>query len=144
MSVHNFQIYEVRETRRVQHYSLRTIKTESLARLKVIELARDRRFRHLTRNFELWDGTLSKTKITILRGKILSERAYLLPEKKYNLDKDYELYKKPSLRNAKVGITTGDLTSFIAKGVIDKVICTIGNKSEWTENQKVTSRRLEK
>jgi hypothetical protein len=114
ISVHGFRIVEIRNGQRIDCFHNRpTVRKYSVARIRVFDLARDRRWSHLAiRKFEIWDGIKPIKKFVFENRQLVSEKDYLLFTLKRELDKDYEL----SVRNRKIkqyGHVRGDLNLWI-------------------------------
>jgi hypothetical protein len=122
-AIHGFRIVEMLKGQRIERFPHKTAKRYSIARARIVDLARDLRMKHLgNRVFEIWDGLTAVSIITISDVEIV-DRPYLLPTEKYLLDADRYYSIRNRIKKQNVGRVRGDITSWIKQDAIDPVLC---------------------
>ena len=142
-ATHGYSIIEIRNGRRIAHFEKRSAKTYELARIRIIELNHDRRYKQMDRRFEIWDGINPISVIKFTDTEII-EKPYLLPPRSLqeglDLEKDYTMSVRNRLKNQTIGKKTGDLTSWILQEAGDRELCKIVHKSNFKSVEKTISR----
>jgi len=118
IALHGFRIVETRAGKRIEHFPLRTAKRYELAKCRIMDLCRDRRFKHLPeRFFEIWDGITAVMKITVESSGRYHEKDYLLKPRDMieiqGYERDWDIYTRPRLKNQKTGRDTSDISKWI-------------------------------
>ncbi len=139
--LHGYRIIEVRNAARIECFHNRpTVRKYAVARMRVFDLARDRKWSHLTRTFEIWDGINPIKKFVFSDRKLVSEKDYLLPTLKRDTDKDYELsvqYRKTK----RYDNIRGDLNSWIKDDKrLPRELVQMSNVKDYNPSEKQTRR----
>lgn len=146
-AIHGYRIIEIRNGQRIEHFPHRTVKNYEVARIRIVDLVRNKKWSAPIRYFEIWDGMTALTKITVT-GRNIVAKPYLLQPRDFReaegYERDFEIYRRPRVKNQKVGNTPGDLTNWVKCGAIDKKLCTIGNKANYSAPEKIISRTQNK
>ena len=146
-AIHGFSIIEKRDGLRFQHFPKRsTVKTYDLVKCRVMDLARDRRLKHLpTREFEIWDGINPISRIIIGKG-VYRETPYLLQpthwRERVGYERDHQLAVRNRIKNQSVGRKRGDISEWIKAGPMDRVLCTKGNTESYKKEEKIITRTM--
>jgi hypothetical protein len=100
------------------------------------------------REFQIWDGINPISKLTFVKGHLVSEQDLLIPfykdDRKNKLEEEaiWKEHMKPRIKNQKTGRTAGDMTSWIKKEAGEKVLATMGNKEAWIDSEPLFKRSL--
>jgi hypothetical protein len=144
IAYYGYRIVEIRNGARIEHYPHRTVKTFDVARVRVISLCHDRKYKHLPeRKFEIWDGVTPVSVLTVTKTEIF-EKPYLLQPRngreQIQYDRDYELSIRNRRKNQKVGRDASDISSWIKQKPLDPELCKMIYPSGYVSKQKDCTR----
>jgi len=148
-ATHGFILYERIDGDRVRHFRKSTATMYFIAVARVHDLVRSQKWAD-KRVFEIWDGITPISLITCTKdnGRInYADRDYLLQPSDKREALGYEAdYQEATAYKRKItcGPRTGDLTSWIKKAPLDRVLCTIVDKESFVMGKKFTERSLRK
>jgi len=124
-ALNGYHIIEIREGEKIRHFPSRsTVNQYSTAKCRVMDLLRDRRFKHLgERHFEIWDGISAVMKITAFPDGTYVEKSYLLKPKNMieaqGYERDWNNYYRPRLKNQRTGKSSADISSWVMSSAKD-------------------------
>ena len=144
--------------KRVRHFRKSTARRLSVAEARIHDLIRNGRWSE-ERIFEIWDGINPKLIITCKKNEngniVISKKDYFkeyvgfIETRKGKIfvndvvgrDRDYYLATKYR-RNVTIGAKRGDLTQFVKKEAMDRVLCQKVDARNYKVSEKVTKREF--